>query len=138
MNLLGIGAIIDTVGRIAGDLVTTDKERIELALREREIDQRTDLAQIEVNKVEAAHGSIFVAGARPAILWVGATALAWTFVAHPMLVWGWALMQAKGFVPVELAPPPALDSDVLWVIISGILGLGGYRTFEKTKGVAAR
>lgn len=136
MNPLAIGGIIETVGKIADDLITTDKERIELALREREIDQRTDLAQLEVNKVEAQHSSIFVAGARPAILWVGATALAWTFIVHPMLVWGWSLLQAAAWVPADMIPPPTLDSDALWVIVSGILGLGGYRTFEKVKGVA--
>ena len=138
MNLLGIGTVIDSVGKIASDLITTDKERLELQLRAKELDQAIDLAQIEVNKVEAASASVFVAGARPAILWVGAIAMAWTFIAHPMLVWAWALFQANGYIPAGLQPPPTLDSEALWVIVSGILGLGGFRTFEKTKGVAAR
>ena len=136
MNLLGIGTVIDSVGKIAGDLITTDKERMELELRAKELDQAIDLAQIEVNRTEAQHSSIFVAGARPAILWVGAIAMAWTFIVHPMLVWAWALFQANGYIPAGLQPPPTLDSEALWVIVSGILGLGGFRTFEKTKGVA--
>ena len=49
MNLLGIGTVIDSVGKIAGDLITTDKERMELELRAKELDQAIDLAQIEVN-----------------------------------------------------------------------------------------
>ena len=77
MNLLGIGSIIESVGKVAGDLVTTEKERRELDLREKEIDQKTDLAQIEVNKVEAASSSVFVAGWRPAIGWNGAAAMAY-------------------------------------------------------------
>ena len=137
MNLFGIGAIVDSVGKIASDLVTTDKERLELELRAKELDQAIDLAQIEVNKAEARHQSIFVAGARPAILWVGAVALAWTYIAHPMLVWLWAFLQSQNYIPSGLQPPPTLGSETLWVIISGILGLGGYRTFEKSKGVAS-
>lgn len=136
MNPLALGGIIETVGKIADDLITTDRERLELALKEKEIDQRTDIAHLEVAKVEAQNANVFVSGARPAILWVGATAMAWTFIAHPMLVWGWSLLQAAAWVPVTMAPPPTLDSDALWVITSGILGLGGYRTFEKIKGVA--
>ena len=136
MNLLGIGSVIESVGKVASDLITTDKERLELELRAKELDQAIDLAQIDVNKVEAASSSVFVAGARPAILWVGAIAMAWTFIAHPILVWAWALFQANGHIPAGLQPPPTLDSETLWVIVSGILGLGGFRTFEKTKGVA--
>ena len=138
MSLLGIGAIIQTVGKIAGDLYTTDKERLELALREKEIDQRTDLAQMEVNKAEAAHGSIFVAGWRPAIGWIGAAAMAYQFLLYPLFQWGWVAMQGWGWLPANLNPPPVLDADQLWVILTGILGIAGMRSLEKTKGVAAR
>ena len=138
MSILGIGSIISTVGKIAGDLYTTDKERLELALREKEIDQRTDLAQLEVNKTEAAHSSMFVAGWRPAIGWLGAAALGYQFLLYPMLIWIWSLAQAKGVIPTELKPPPVLEADALWVILSGILGIAGMRSYEKTKGVAAR
>jgi hypothetical protein len=55
---------------------------------------------------------------------------------YPMLVWGWSLMQAKGWVSTELKPPPMLDTDALWVILSGMLGIAGMRTAEKVKGVA--
>ena len=75
MNFLGIGTVIESVGKVASDLVTTDKERLELGLREKELDQRTDLAQMEINKQEAAHASLFVAGWRPAVGWVGVAAL---------------------------------------------------------------
>ena len=80
MSLLGVGAIIESVGKVAGDLITTEKERRQLDLEEKKIDQATDLAQIEVNKVEAASSSVFVAGWRPAIGWIGAAALAYQLV----------------------------------------------------------
>ena len=138
MSLLGVGAIIESVGKVAGDLITTEKERRQLDLEEKKIDQATDLAQIEVNKVEAASSSVFVAGWRPAIGWIGAAAMAYQFLLYPMLLWIWTYLQGTGWIPKELQPPPVLDADQLWVILSGILGIAGMRSFEKTKGVAAK
>lgn len=138
MNILGIGSVIESVGKVASDLITTDKERMQLELEGRKLDQAIDLAQIEVNKVEAASTSVFVAGWRPAIGWIGAAAMAYQFLLYPMLQWGWTYLQGTGWIPKELAPPPVLDADQLWVILSGILGIAGMRSFEKTKGVAAK
>jgi hypothetical protein len=136
MNPLGIGAIIDSVGKVASDLITTDKERIQLELEGRRIDQATDLAQMEVNKTEAGNQNVFVAGWRPAIGWVGAAAMAYQFLLYPLLVWSWTWMQAEQIVPQEVKPPPMLDTEALWVILSGMLGIAGMRSFEKTRGVA--
>lgn len=136
MNPLGIGAIIDSVGKVASDLITTDKERIELELEGKRIDQATDLAQMEVNKTEAQNQNLFVAGWRPAIGWVGAAAMAYQFLAYPLLVWSWTWMQAEQIVPQDVNPPPMLDTEALWVILSGMLGIAGMRSFEKTRGVA--
>lgn len=138
MNILGIGTVIESVGKVASDLITTDKERLQLELEGRRIDQATDLAQMEVNKVEAASSSVFVAGWRPAIGWVGAAAMAYQFLLYPMLVWAWTWAQAEGHVPATVKPPPMLDTEALWVILSGMLGIAGMRSFEKTKGVAAK
>ena len=136
MNLLGIGTVIESVGKVASDLITTDKERLEMALREKELDQRLDMAQIGVNQTEAQHSSIFVAGWRPAIGWIGAAALAYQFLLYPIMLWGWTWMQGMGWIPRELTPPPVLEADQLCVMLSGILGIAGMRSFEKSKGVA--
>jgi hypothetical protein len=136
MNLNPIAGIVEAVGGVLGDLVTTDKERLQAEIELRKLDQAIDLAQIEVNKVEAASSSVFTSGWRPSIGWVGAAAMAYQFLLYPMLVWGWSLMQAKGWVAAELRPPPMLDTDALWVILSGMLGIAGMRSVEKVKGVA--
>jgi len=136
MNILGIGSVIESVGKVAGDLITTDKERMQLELEGRKLDQAIDLAQIEVNKVEAASSSVFVAGWRPAIGWIGAAAMAYQFLVYPLALWIWTYLQGTGWIPKELAAPPVLDADQLWVILSGILGIAGMRSFEKSKGVA--
>lgn len=136
MNLNPIAGIVEAVGGVIGDLVTTDKERLAAQLEFSKVDAGLMQGQMEVNKVEAAHDSVFVAGWRPAIGWVGAAAMGYQFLLYPLLVWTWALLQAKGWVSSVLNPPPMLDTDALWVILSGMLGIAGMRSVEKVKGVA--
>ena len=77
--------------------------------------------QLEINKMEASHDSIFVAGWRPFIGWVCGSALAYNFVVSPILdIW------------LEV---PKMDMTQLMPVLLGMLGLGGMRTFEKLKGV---
>lgn len=136
MNILGISSVVESVGKVIGDLHTSDKERMELELEAKRIDQAIDLGQTEVNKVEAANQNLFVAGWRPAIGWVGAGAMAYQFLLYPLLVWAWTWLQAGDYVPKQVTPPPMLDTEALWVILSGMLGIAGMRSFEKTRGVA--
>lgn len=89
------------------------------------------LGQLGVNEQEAKHKSIFVAGWRPFIGWVGGLSMAYQFLIYPMLIWIWAILQANGIVPTELLPPPILDTDALWVILTGMLGIGGMRSLDK-------
>lgn len=143
MNPLAFGGIIQAIGQVAGDLITTDKERLsaELELRRLGLEEdklKADLVrgQLEVNRAEAASSSLFVAGWRPAIGWIGAAALGYQFLLYPLLVWAWSLLQARGVAPGNLQPPPMLDTDALWVVLSGMLGIAGLRSVEKVKGVA--
>jgi len=88
------------------------------------------LGQMEINRVEAAHSSIFVSGARPFIMWVCGVALAYSFVIYPIL---------KFIVVLGVADPPELPVvgiSELTPVLLGILGLGGMRSWEKGKGVA--
>lgn len=86
------------------------------------------IAQLEINAREAQHPSVFVAGWRPAFGWCGAAGFLYATIGQPVLAWGAAI---KGW-----PAPPALNLDLLWVVVTGMLGIGGLRTFEKTKGVA--
>jgi hypothetical protein len=145
MDLIGIGSIIEGVGKIAGDLVTTDKERMTLELEGRKldieqakIDQATDLAQVEVNKIEAASSSLFVSGWRPAVGWVGVLGLVYQFLGYPLMQWAWAFGQGMDLVPKDLPAPPDLDVEQLMTLLAGLLGFGGMRSFEKSKGVASK
>ena len=75
MSLLGIGSIIEGVGKIADDLFTSDEERLQIALKEKAIDAQLIKGQLDVNVAEAQHKSLFVAGWRPFIGWVGGIVL---------------------------------------------------------------
>jgi len=143
MNPLLLGGVVEAVGNIADNLFTSDKERLDaqielekLGIETQKIEAGLIQGQIDTNISEAKHMNVFVAGWRPAIGWIGALAMAYQFVAYPLLVWGWASMQAAGWISETMLPPPMLNADALWVILTGMLGIAGLRSVEKVKGVA--
>ena len=86
-------------------------------------------SQLEVAKQEAAHKSLFVAGWRPAVGWTCAFALAGNYLFIPMANFTLTLVGN----PVQV---PLLDLETMMPVLLGMLGLGGFRSFEKMKGVA--
>lgn len=90
--------------------------------------------QLAINKAEAKHKSVFVAGWRPFIGWVGGAALAYQFLLYPLLLWSWSFLQAKGIVPTGLDAPPVLNTGALLTVVTGMLGIGGMRSYDKSKG----
>ena len=97
-----------------------EQDKIKIALQE--LDNQINMGQIEINKQEAAHRSIFVAGWRPFIGWVCGAALAYDFVGRPILM----IFHVNAI---------NIDSSLLYPLIMGMLGFGGLRTFEKLKGL---
>jgi len=86
--------------------------------------------QLEINKAEAAHRSIFVAGWRPFIGWTCGVALMAHFVLFP------ATDFIVAYMGYNVPPMPAFDMDSLMTVLLGMLGLGGMRSLEKMKGVS--
>jgi hypothetical protein len=93
--------------------------------------QLWDKGQTDVNAVEAANANLFVSGWRPFIGWVCGIALAYQYVASPLLMW------IASSLHIALSAPPKLDG-TLWELVFALLGMGGLRTFEKVKGVASK
>lgn len=130
------------------DIVTTylppdvsPTKRAELALALQELEYRKlheaeqivheqNLAQMEINKIEATNTNIFVSGWRPFIGWVCGVALAYGFILEPMLRFLCKVLFGYdgSFPEIQLG---ALDS-----ILMGMIGLGSLRTLERVKGVA--
>ena len=87
------------------------------------------MAQVEVNKAEAQHRSVFVAGWRPFLGWCLSFAMAWHFVLAPMT------MFVCTYAGVDIPELPTFDMDSLMTVLLGMLGLGGLRTYEKVRKV---
>ena len=85
-------------------------------------------AQLEVNKVEAAHKSLFVSGWRPAVGWVAVLGMAGNFLVIPLANFTLALVESEVIIPI-------LDLSQMMPVLMGMLGLGAMRTAEKVKGV---
>ena len=129
-----IPSILPAVTDIVGRFLPEDKEAKAKAQREIEAQlaahlAKIDVGQLEINKTEAAHRSIWVSGWRPFIGWSCGVALAWTYVITPIL--NFILAQTG-----HLMDLPAMDMGEMMPVLMGMLGLGGLRTFEKFKGVA--
>ena len=132
MDLLGIGSVIESVGKVAENFVTTDKERMALELESRKIDQANDMAQIDVNKTEAQNANLFVSGWRPFVGWVCGFALFYVAILDPIARFvAQVIYQYTGGFPV-------IDTTITMQVLFGLLGLGGMRTYEKSKGVASK
>lgn len=93
----------------------------------------TDLAkgQLAINAEEAKHASIWVSGWRPCVGWVGAAGLAYAAILEPLARFLATLGGYTGAFPV-------LDTTITMQLLFGLLGLGGFRTYEKSRGVAAK
>ncbi len=125
--------LLDGVVGVAGKVLDKFIEDKDLKTKlnaelEKEVIQLSK-AQAEANIEQAKHPSLFVAGARPAIMWICAFGLAWQFVLSPLLSWT-ALMFDPTFVL------PEIQTEGLISLVLALLGLGGMRSLEKTKGVA--
>lgn len=125
-----LGPIMDGVLRFIPD--KNERARAKEQFESQMLVAMTNLVQgqLEINKQEAQHSSIFVAGWRPGIGWICGAALGWNFIIQPIGSW------AAFISGVDLAGMPTLDTGELTTILLGMLGLGGLRTYEKRLGVA--
>jgi len=123
-----IGPIIE---KIVDRVLPGDSE--EARLRKIEIEagiikelSAMNLGQLEINKVEAASDSLFKSGWRPTVAWMGVFGLGWS-IFNPLI--------SYGLVSQGLDPLPTFQSNELITILMALLGMGGYRTYEKYKGI---
>ena len=131
MNPLILGPILE-VGKTLLDRFIPDPEKkreaeMELVRMAAEGELKQTIAQLEINAREATHPSVFVAGWRPFFGWAGGAGFVYATILQPLLAW---FASVKGW-----PTPPSLNLDLLWVVVTGMLGIGGLRTMEKFKGV---
>ena len=124
-----IGPITGLLDKFIEDKDQKAKLAHEVATMAQKHAQELAKAQLEVNKAEAAHNSMFVAGWRPAVGWCCVLGMAGNFLVIPMTNFVLALMAIEVVIPL-------IDLETMMPVLMGMLGLGAMRSFEKTKGVS--
>ena len=121
----GASNVIEAIGEAGDKIFTSDDERNQFQLELTKVKQNPMLMQAMINVNQANHRSVFVAGARPFLMWVCGLGFLFAFVINPVLQW---LMPEVG--------APVLPLEVMLELTLGMLGLAGLRTIEKIKGVS--
>ena len=110
---------IDALGNAFDKIFTSDEERLQGEAVLEKLRQAPDELQAAINKIEAGHRSIFVAGWRPFIGWTCGAGLAFAFVISPLLAWGF---NDAG---------PVMPMEHITELVFALLGMGALRTYEK-------
>lgn len=121
---------VNAVGNALDELFTSKDEKLQAQAVLEKLRQQPDVLQVELNKVEAGHRSVFVAGWRPFIGWVCGFGFAYHYILQPFLAF---TLLALG---VDLPALPEFDMNALQTVMMGMLGLGTLRTWEKLQGKA--
>ena len=124
-----ISQVIEVADKVLGKFIPDKNLKMKLQKEMTMAFHDANLAQIQLNKQEAAHKNIFVAGWRPFVGWTCGVALAYHFIVSPIIE---TILIAFG-VTTDL---PSFEFSQLSSILMGMLGLGGLRTYEKMKGVS--
>ena len=128
-----VNALIGPVGNILDKFIEDKDQKAklahEIATMSEKHAQEAMLAQLEINKAEAASGSIFKGGWRPAVGWVCAIAFAYHFILKDLIIFG------ASFAGADLPELPKFDMGTLLTVLGGMLGIGGLRPYEKQKGI---
>ena len=123
-----IQPVTSILDKVIPDADTKQKIAHEIATMAESHAHEIAVAQIGVNKAEAASKNLFVAGWRPAVGWVCCLGMASNFLVIPVANFALALSDSTIVVPL-------IDLSTMLPVLMGMLGLGGLRTYEKTKGV---
>jgi hypothetical protein len=118
---------IEAIGNVFDKLFTSDAERAQAEAVLEKLRQHPAELQVELNKIEAAHRSVFVAGWRPAVGWICALGVGWAYLGHPLFLWAAALWSPG-------LQAPAIQTDSLFELVLAMLGMAGLRSFEKSAG----
>ncbi len=124
--------ILDLIDKVIPDADAREKAKADVAMLEAKGELDAILGQIQINIEEAKHPSVFVSGWRPFVGWVGASALGYAAILEPLLRFG----AQVGFG--YSGSFPAIDTAITLQILMALLGFGGYRAYEKGKGVASK
>ncbi len=132
--------ISDIIGKFKADpniaaqsAATIAQAEAALKQAQNDYELKMALAQVEVNKIEAASSNSFTSNWRPAIGWICGAGFAYAAVLSPFLTWI-SFWIANG----KPGPAPVLDTSTLMPVLLGMLGLGTMRSFDKMQGTVRK
>ena len=124
-----VGPVTGLLDKFIEDKDQKAKLAHEIATMGEKHSQEALLAQLEINKAEAASGSFFKGGWRPFVGWICGIAFAYHFVLQPLLIFIFA------YIGLDTPDLPKFDVGTLLPVLGGMLGIGSLRSYEKTKGL---
>ena len=136
MKADAIAATLGGATQLVDELFTTKEERAAALAQVNELHAKGLLAQVGLNTEEAKSTNLFVSGWRPAVGWTCVSAFVLNFVVFPCVMSAAVYYSAFTGENVDLSALPHFDMGEMMPVLLGMLGLGGLRTVEKTKGVA--
>ena len=125
-----VSPIASILDKVIPDKAERERLAHEIATMAETHSHEISQGQIEINKQEAAHRALFVAGWRPFTGWTCALALFINYITLPIL--GTIITVFSDNAPY-VAP---LDMEIMMPVLIGMLGLGGLRSYEKRNRVA--
>jgi len=124
---------IKAIGDVFDELFTSDDERAASEIVMEKLRQHPGELQVGINKIEAGHRSIFVAGWRPFIGWVCGVSLGIFYIpqfAVATYLWVTIVLETG-----KLAPYP-VSADGIMELVLALLGMATIRMGEKMSGKA--
>ena len=132
---MSFGIVKELIGPVTGllDKFIEDKDQKarlahEIATLAQKEAHKNAALQLEVNKTEAAHKNLFVAGWRPFIGWTCGLGMFGNFITIPFANFVLALLSYEIAIPL-------VPLETMMPVLMGMLGLGAMRSFEKTRKV---
>ncbi|MCE5212976.1 MAG: holin family protein [Deltaproteobacteria bacterium] len=132
---IDVGSVLNGIGAVAKDIrqaltgELSPEKKADLQMQLLMMEEKSMQAQMAVNVEEAKSPSLFTSGWRPAVGWVCVMALFYNYIGMPLFHY---IIQ---FFETTVPPLPGLDTSELMTLLFGLLGMGGYRTYEKVSGV---
>jgi len=136
-----IGTLLPIVGKVLDRIIpnVAEREKVKMELQLKLVEQegelvkaliQSDIAQAEINKIEAQSDNPIKSLWRPVLAWICVLAFTWLTVVQPIILFFYPLFTGKSLMI------PQIDTSILTTVLFGILGLAGYRTYEKKNGIS--
>ncbi len=114
-----IAGALGGLGNVLDEVITTKEEKAK-------VDIAFNKLQTDINNAESQNANIFVSGWRPFVGWVCGSGVAFNYILRPVMNYVIILINQEGITPME-----SLSMAEMLPILTGMLGFGALRSYEK-------